>query len=68
MVFIWNVEKISLKKLFPTMNIQKVRMFNIENRKCVNVRKRACTGLWKQSSWLGNSILSNFYLRHLILG
>ena len=27
------------KKLFPTMNIQKVRIFNIENRKCANVRK-----------------------------
>ena len=66
--FIFNLDKISLKKLFPTMNIEKVRIFNIENRKCANVRKWPCTGLWKWFLWLGNSILSNFYVRHLILG
>ena len=63
-----NLDKVLLKKLFPTMNSYKIRIFNIENRKCANVRKRPCTGLWKWSIWLGNSILSNFYLRHLILG
>ena len=68
MVFILNLDKVSLKQLFPMMNIQKARVLNIENRKCANVRKRPCTGLWEWSSWLGNSILSNFYLRHLILG
>ena len=47
MVFISNLDKVLQKKLFPTMNILKVRMFNIENRKCANVRKRPCTGLWK---------------------
>ena len=47
MVFIFNLDKVLLKKLFPTMNILKVRIFNIENRKCTNVRKRPCTGLWK---------------------
>ena len=47
MVFTLNLDKVLLKKLFPTKNILKVRIFNIENRKCVNVRKRACTGLWK---------------------
>ena len=45
MVFILNLDKVSLKKLFPTINIQKVRILNIENRKCANVRKRPCTGL-----------------------
>ena len=44
MGFIFNLDKVSLKKLFPTINIQKVRIFNIENRKCANVRKRACSG------------------------
>ena len=39
-VFILNLDHILLKKLFPTMNISKVRIFNIENRKCANVRKR----------------------------
>ena len=68
MVFILNLDIISLKKLFPTMKIEKVRIFNIENQKYANVRKRACTGLWKCSHELGNSILSNFYVRHLILG
>ena len=47
MVFILNLDKVSLKKYFPTINIEKVRIFNIENRKYANVRKRACTGLWK---------------------
>ena len=41
MVFIFNLDKVSQKKLFPTINIQKVRIFNIENRKCANVRKRS---------------------------
>ena len=47
MVFILNLDKVSLKKLYPTIIILKVRIFNIENRKCANVRKRPCTGLWK---------------------
>ena len=47
MIFIFNLGKVSLKKLFPTINIQKVRIFNIENQKCANVRKLSCTGLWK---------------------
>ena len=47
MGFIFNLDKVLLKKLFPTMNILKVRIFNIENKKCANVRKLACTGLWK---------------------
>ena len=47
MIFIFNLDKVSLKKLFPTINIQKVRIFNIENQKCANVRKLSCTGLWK---------------------
>ena len=54
MVFILNLYIVSLKKLFPTMNIQKVRIFNIENRKCANVRKRPCTEMtllaWKFNS------------------
>ena len=45
MVFIFNLDKILLKKLLPTMNIKKFRMFNIENRKYANVRKLSCTGL-----------------------
>ena len=52
MVFILNLDKVLLKKLFPTINIQKVRIFNIENRKCANVRKQPCTGLWKLLIWL----------------
>ena len=40
MVFILNLDNVLLKKLFPTMNIYKVRIFNIENQKCGNVRKR----------------------------
>ena len=47
MVFIFNLDKLSLKKLFPTRNNKKVRIFNIENRKYKNVRKLPCTGLWK---------------------
>ena len=39
MVFIFNLDKVLLKKLFPTMNIKKVRIINIENQKCANVRK-----------------------------
>ena len=57
MVFILNLDKVSLKKLFPMMNILKVRIFNIENRKYANVRKRPCTGLWK---WLYMAVKSNF--------
>ena len=68
MFFISNLDKVSQKKRFPTMNGYKVMDINIENRKCANVRKRPCTGLWKLFLWLGNSILSNFYVRHLILG
>ena len=45
MVFILNLDKVSLKKLFPTIIILKIRIFNIENQKCANVRKRAFTGL-----------------------
>ena len=40
MVCIVNLDKVLLKKLFPTMNIEKVRIFNIEKRKCNIVRKR----------------------------
>ena len=47
MGFVLNLDKVSLKKLFPTMNIKKVRVFNIDNRKYGNVRKLPCTGLWK---------------------
>ena len=46
-VFVFNLDKVSLKKLFPTMNIKKDRMFNIENQKYANVRKLPCTGLWE---------------------
>ena len=68
MVCIHILDKVLQKKLFPTMNGYKIRKFNIENQKCTNGRKLACTGLWKWFLWLGNSILSNFYQRHLILG
>ena len=47
MVVILNLDKVLLKKLFPTMNGYQIRKFNIENQKCTNVRKLACTGLWK---------------------
>ena len=33
------------KETFPTMNIYKVKIFNIENWKYANVRKLPCTGL-----------------------
>ena len=47
MVSIFNLDKVSLKKLFPTMNNKKVRNINIHRTKRAYLRTRACTGLFK---------------------
>ena len=50
-----------------TVKKLEVRIFNVQFWK-PKVHERKKTGLWKWFLWLGNSILSIFYLRHLILG
>ena len=49
MLFIFNLDEVSLKKLFPTMNMNQEMFSNISYKECAYLRKRACTGLWK---WL----------------
>ena len=47
MVFIFILDKLSLKKLFPTINNKKVRNNNMNCTKRAYLRKQACSGLFK---------------------